>query len=226
MSDPLASTTLSYAAYAEIPADGQRWEFLDGEVFVTPAPSPAHQFAVQRLHRFLEDNQAAFGDDAIAFVSPIDVILHDAEIVQPDVVVACRRQVSGRGIEGAPPLLVEVVSPTRPGLDREIKAKRYAENGVERFWLVDPLARTIEWLMVPASASVWPYIEEYFEVGTLTNSASTADFSMPASASALRHASTFIDTVPRPGRRPTLVCPMPAMTYLPRIRRRLPSRGA
>ena len=43
MSDFLPSTTLSYAAYAEIPADGQRWEFLDGEVFVTPAPSPAGQ---------------------------------------------------------------------------------------------------------------------------------------------------------------------------------------
>ena len=142
MSDPL--TTLSYAAYAEIPADGQRWEFLDGEVFVTPAPSPAHQFAVMRLCRFLEDNLAAFGDDAIAFVSPIDVILHDAEIVQPDVVVARRGQVSGRGIEGAPPLLVEVLSPARPSLDREIKARRYAANGVERFWLVDPVARTVE----------------------------------------------------------------------------------
>jgi Uma2 family endonuclease len=144
VSDPLASTTLSYAAYAEIPADGQRWEFIDGEVFVTPAPSPAHQFAVQRLCRFLEDNLPAFGNDAIAFVSPIDVILNDSEIVQPDVVVARRGQVSSRGIEGAPPLLVEVVSPARPGLDREIKARRYAANGVERFWLVDPVARTIE----------------------------------------------------------------------------------
>jgi Uma2 family endonuclease len=142
--DPLASTTLSYAAYAEIPADGQRWEFLDGEVFVTPAPSPAHQFALQRLYRFLEDNLAAFGDDAIAFVSPIDVILNDAEIVQPDVVVARRGQVSGRGIEGAPTLLVEVVSPERPTLDREVKARRYAANGVERFWLVDPVGRSIE----------------------------------------------------------------------------------
>ena len=56
-----------------------------------------------------------------------------------------------------------------------------------------------------ASASVCPYIEEYFEVGTFTNSASTADFSMPASTSALRHASTFIETVPRPGRRPNFV---------------------
>ena len=144
MPDPLASTTLSYAAYAEIPADGKRWEFLDGEVFVTPAPSPLHQFAVMRLWRFLEDNLAAFGADAIAFASPIDVILNDAEIVQPDVVVARRGQVSGRGIEGAPPLLVEVVSPTRPSLDREVKARRYAANGVERFWLVDPVARTLE----------------------------------------------------------------------------------
>ncbi len=144
MSDPLASTTLSYAAYAEIPADGQRWEFLDGEVFVTPAPSPLHQFAVQELWRFLDSNLAPFGNDAIAFVSPIDVILHDAEIVQPDVVVARRGQVSGRGIEGAPPLLVEVLSPTRPSLDGEIKARRYAANGVERLWLVDPLARAME----------------------------------------------------------------------------------
>jgi Uma2 family endonuclease len=114
MSDPLSSTALSYAAYAEIPADGQRWEFLDGEVFVTPAPSPLHQFTVQELWRFLDDNLAAFGDDTMAFVSPIDVILNDAEIVQPDVVVARRGQVSDRGIEGAPPLLVEVLSPAGP----------------------------------------------------------------------------------------------------------------
>jgi Uma2 family endonuclease len=144
MSDPLASTPLSYAAYAEIPADGQRWEFLDGEVFVTPAPSPLHQFTVQELWRFLDNNLAVVGDDTIAFVSPIDVILNDAEIAQPDVVVARRAQVSGRGIEGAPPLLVEVVSPTRPSLDREVKHRRYAANGVARFWLVDPASRTME----------------------------------------------------------------------------------
>jgi Uma2 family endonuclease len=144
MSDSLPSTTLSYAAYAEIPADGQRWEFLDGEVFVTPAPSPLHQFTVQELWRFLDDNLAAFGPDAIAFVSPIDVILNDAEIVQPDVVVARRGQVSDRGIEGAPRQLVEVVSPTRPSHDREVKARRYAANGVARFWLADPAARTVE----------------------------------------------------------------------------------
>ena len=138
------SNPLSYAAYAEIPADGQRWEFLDGGVFVTPTPSPAHQFAVLRLGRFLEDHRAHFGPDAIAFVAPIEVILNDNEIVQPDVVVARRTQLSGRGIEGAPLLLVEVISPARPALDRDVKARRYAANRVERYWLVDPAVRTVE----------------------------------------------------------------------------------
>jgi Uma2 family endonuclease len=142
----IPSTALSYAAYAEIPADGCRWEFLDGEVYVTPAPSPAHQFAVLRLSRLLEDNLALFGNDVIVFVSPIDVILSDSEIVQPDVVVARLPQVSERGIEGAPPLIVEVVSPAKPHLDRDIKARRYAAHGVERYWLVDPVARRLECL--------------------------------------------------------------------------------
>ena len=144
MSDPLTSSTLSYAAYAEIPADGQRWEFLDGEVFVTPAPSLAHQFTVVRLVIFLDAHAAHFGPDVTAFVSPTDVILSDSEIVQPDVVVARRGQFSKRGIEGAPLLLVEVVSPSRPALDREIKWRRYAAHGVEHYWIVDPVARTVE----------------------------------------------------------------------------------
>jgi len=150
VSDPLASTTLSYAAYAEIPADGQRWEFLDGEVFVTPAPSPAHQLAVLRLGRFLDDHRRHFGVDAITFVAPIDVILSDAEIVQPDVVVARRSQVSPRGIEGVPILLVEVLSPARPALDRDVKRRRYAAHGVESYWLVDPVAHAVECLRLIA----------------------------------------------------------------------------
>jgi Uma2 family endonuclease len=144
MSDPLSSSPLSYAAYAEIPADGQRWEFLDGEVFVTPAPSLAHQFTVLRLGLFFDAHVAHFGPGVVAFVAPLDVILSDSEIVEPDVVVARRTQFSKRGIEGAPLLLVEVVSPTRPTLDREVKWRRYAAHGVEHYWIVDPVARTAE----------------------------------------------------------------------------------
>ena len=67
------------------------------------------------------------------------------------------------------------------------------------------------------SASFWPYIISNFEVGVFTKSASTASFSTPASASALRHASMFIEIVLRPGSLPNAVWPIPAITYLPLI---------
>jgi hypothetical protein len=78
------------------PADSA-WEFLDSEVFVTPAPSPLHQFAAQEALAFLRSSLGAFGDDAIAFVSPIDVILNEAEIVQPDERRECRAAEQGSG---------------------------------------------------------------------------------------------------------------------------------
>lgn len=135
---------LSYETYAQLPADGRRWEFLDGEVHVTPAPSPAHQFTVVRLSHALDTCSAAFGEGHVVLVSPVDVILADDEIVQPDIVVARAVQLSPRGIEGAPPLVAEVLSPTRPALDRDVKARRYAVHGIHRYWIVDPLAKSIE----------------------------------------------------------------------------------
>jgi Uma2 family endonuclease len=144
MSGRALTKPLSYEAYSQLPNDGRRWEFLDGDVHVTPAPSPAHQFTVLGLARALEDHLAAFGPDHILFVSPIDVILADDEIVQPDIVVATRAQVSARGIEGAPRFIVEVLSPARPALDRDVKARRYAVHGVARYWIADPAARSVE----------------------------------------------------------------------------------
>jgi Uma2 family endonuclease len=135
---------LSYDTYAQLPADGRRWEFLDGEVHVTPAPSPAHQFTVVRLSHALDACAGAFGGGHVVLVSPVDVILADDEIVQPDVVVARSAQLSPRGIEGTPPLIAEVLSPGRPSLDRDVKARRYAAHGVPRYWIVDPLAHTLE----------------------------------------------------------------------------------
>lgn len=135
---------LSYDTYAQLPADGRRWEFLDGEVHVTPAPSPAHQFAVVRLSHALDTCSPAFGESHVVLVSPVDVILADDEIVQPDIVVARSGQLSPRGIEGAPPLIAEVLSPGRPSLDRDVKARRYAAHGVRRYWIVDPLAKSVE----------------------------------------------------------------------------------
>ncbi|MBI2525735.1 MAG: Uma2 family endonuclease [Candidatus Rokubacteria bacterium] len=139
---PELKSRLDYDDYAAIPADGRRWELLDGEPHVTPAPSPIHQRLVAGLLVALLKH---FPRPAEVFVSPIDVILTPHDVLQPDiVVVADPAQVSARGIEGPPLLVVEVLSPGTAAYDRTIKARRYAALGVPHLWLVDPEGRSIE----------------------------------------------------------------------------------
>lgn len=134
----------TYDDYCRFPDDGLRYEILDGEIFMTPAPSPRHQYASKRLQRVLEGYFE--GDRAgLVFDAPLDVILSHEDVVQPDlVVVAGRPQISARGIEGQPLVLVEILSPLRPEYDRLTKASRYAARGVPHYWIVDPDRRTVE----------------------------------------------------------------------------------
>lgn len=135
-------TRLDYDDYCAIPPDGKRYELLDGQVHVTPAPSPLHQRLVLRLARAPQDH---FEEPAEVFVSPIDVILTPHDVVQPDlVVVTDPSQVSTRGIEGAPLLVIEVLSPATTVYDRTTKAQRYAALGVPHYWLVDLETRSIQ----------------------------------------------------------------------------------
>ncbi len=137
---------LDYSDYLAAPDDGRRYEIVRGDVSVTPAPSPRHQWISSILERALDEHFRTRGLGWM-FHAPIDVILADRDIVQPDIiVVADRRQVSARGIEGAPLLVVEILSPTTRSRDRGVKAQRYAELGVLHYWLVDPDARRIECL--------------------------------------------------------------------------------
>jgi Uma2 family endonuclease len=80
----------------------------------------------------------------LVFNAPLDVILSHEDVVQPDLVVTERPQISPRGIESAPLVLVEILSPSRPDYDRLTKARRYAARGVPHYWIVDPEQRTVE----------------------------------------------------------------------------------
>jgi len=135
---------LDYSDLADLPADGKRYEILDGRIHVTPAPSPAHQRVCLGLARQLQDHFETRGL-GLVFVAPLDVILAEHDIVEPDVVVAAEpAQVSQRGVEGAPVLVVEVLSPSTERTDRGTKSQRYAARGVEHFWVVDPEIRRVE----------------------------------------------------------------------------------
>ena len=143
-------TKLDYADYCAIPPDGKRYELIAGEVHVTAAPSPSHQRLVQRFLRIFEDH---FRSPVEVLVSPIDVVLTPHDVVQPDlVVVADSAQVTDRGIEGAPLIIVEVLSPATAQFDRTIKAQRYAALGVPHYWLVDPASRQVECYRLAAGA--------------------------------------------------------------------------
>jgi Uma2 family endonuclease len=135
---------LDYDDYAAIPPDGKRYELLKGDLHVTPAPSPRHQWVSKKLQRQLEDYFEVRGIGRV-FNAPIDVILSRHDVVQPDlVVVTDPAQISARGIEGPPMLLVEVLSPSTVVYDRAAKSRQYAAFGVPHLWFIDPVDRRLE----------------------------------------------------------------------------------
>ena len=137
---------LTYKDYEALPADGRRYELHDGELSVTPAPSPRHQRSVGALHLMLAQHVNSRGLGEV-FLSPIDCILSDINIVQPDLVYLDTGRgslVSNRGIEGPPTLVVEVLSPSTTEIDRSAKRQLYARHAVPYYWIVDSEARTIE----------------------------------------------------------------------------------
>jgi Uma2 family endonuclease len=137
---------LTYSDYAALPDDGRRYELHQGELSVTPAPGLRHQRAVIALGSRLYDHVRARGLGEV-LMAPTDCILSDVTVVQPDILyVATDRQAiaSERGFEGAPTLVVEVLSPSTARLDHDRKMRLYAEHGVPYYWIVDPETRSIE----------------------------------------------------------------------------------
>lgn len=137
---------LTYDEYVELPNDGKRYEVLDGELAVTPAPTTTHQVVSRDLEFMLHAHTRKTGAGAV-YYAPIDVLLAPTTIVQPDLVfvAAARRAiVTERAIEGAPDLVVEILSPSTSRQDRVTKAALYARFGVRFYWIVDPTARTLE----------------------------------------------------------------------------------
>lgn len=137
---------LTYKDYEALPADGRRYELHDGELCVTPAPSPKHQRVSGKLYRILQGHVESRRLGEVLY-APVDCILSDTSIVQPDIVYLDSSRLSaitGRGIEGPPTLAVEILSPSTMQIDRSVKFQLYARYGVPYYWVVDPDARTID----------------------------------------------------------------------------------
>jgi Uma2 family endonuclease len=137
---------LTYEDYAALPDDGRRYELHEGELSVTPAPGLVHQGTLRNLVVMFHSHASARGLGEV-FPAPVDCVLEDVTVVQPDIVfveTARRSIMSERGFEGAPTLVVEIVSPSTTGIDRRRKLQLYARYAVPYYWIVDPPAQTIE----------------------------------------------------------------------------------
>lgn len=139
-------TVLSYEDYAALPADGRRYELHEGELSVTPAPGTRHQEVKANLFDVLRHHVKERGLGKL-FDAPIDCILSETTVVQPDIVFVETSRltiISERGIEGVPTLVIEVLSPSTAQMDRGSKAQLYARHGIPCYWIVDPGGRTID----------------------------------------------------------------------------------
>ena len=143
---PQGKIVLTYDDYCELPNDRNRYEILDGELSVTPAPTTKHQISLGNLYRILSTHVFANHTGRL-LLAPTDVILAATTVVQPDLVFVGNDRsqvVTTRGVEGAPTLVVEILSPTTHRTDRVTKAQLYARHNVPNYWLIDPDQRTLE----------------------------------------------------------------------------------
>jgi Uma2 family endonuclease len=140
------STKLTYEDYLELPDDGNRYEIIGGELYVSPAPVPRHQRIVRNLvfalHRHFLDKG---GGEVL--LAPTDVLLGTGNVVQPDLVVVAAANaavVKEKNINGAPDLTIEVLSEGTRRRDEIAKRKLYEQAGVSEYWIVDPELETVK----------------------------------------------------------------------------------
>ena len=137
---------LTYPELRMIPDDANRYELIDGEVFVTPSPSEKHQRILINLGSSMHVHAKARGLGRV-YVAPFDVVFGEKTALQPDLlfVSSARRGIIGpEYVLGPPDLVVEILSPYRVPYDRVTKFEQYAKHGVGEYWIIDPVAEQVD----------------------------------------------------------------------------------
>ncbi|HZF12237.1 MAG TPA: Uma2 family endonuclease [Thermoanaerobaculia bacterium] len=136
---------LTYEDYVLFPEDGQRHEILDGEHYVMPAPSLDHQgFSLNlssKMGPFVREHRLG-----LLRYAPTDVLLSEYDIVQPDLLFVSNDRahiLTKANVQGAPDLVVEILSDSTRRRDETLKRHLYERFGVLEYWLVDPDSKTV-----------------------------------------------------------------------------------
>jgi Uma2 family endonuclease len=143
----------TYEKYLELD-DETRYEIIDGELLMTPAPGTRHQDVQRelgvRLASFVMERSAGR-----MYFAPTDVVLGDEDVVQPDLLFIRAARVAevvrADAVHGPPDIVVEILSPGSVRRDRYQKLGLYGRMGVPEFWIVDPANRAVEVLTLGSS---------------------------------------------------------------------------
>ena len=138
-----AGSRFTYADYLTWPA-GERWEIIDGESFaMTPAPTLRHQDVSGNI--FAKFKDFFRGKPCKPFYAPADVVFDEENVVQPDILVVCdKNKMTDANIQGAPDLIVEILSPSTGLKDKREKKALYERFGVREYLVVDPEHEMVE----------------------------------------------------------------------------------
>jgi len=135
----------TYEDYLKTPED-KRYELIEGELLMTPSPITLHQRISRRLGfeltRFVEENNR--GE---IFYAPYDVYLDDENVVQPDILFISKERldiIGEKNVQGAPDLVIEIISENSAYRDMVQKRRLYEKFGVKEYWIVIPKESLVE----------------------------------------------------------------------------------
>jgi len=125
-------------------ADDERWELIDGVPYnMSPAPVTKHQRIVGKFYNILENNLK--NKSCIPFIAPTDVVLSEHDVIQPDVFVVCdKSKITEKNIQGAPNLIIEVLSPSTALKDKREKKILYEKYRVKEYIIINPIEKYVE----------------------------------------------------------------------------------
>ena len=139
---------LTYQDYANLEGD-ERYELLDGELILVGSPNRDHQSVnlrlASRMLSFVDENDLGW-----VYGAPFDVLFTDTDVVQPDILFISRERehiLTPANVQGAPDLIVEILSPSSSTRDWRAKRELYSVHGVREYWVVDPTNRIVSILL-------------------------------------------------------------------------------
>jgi Uma2 family endonuclease len=131
--------------YQEMREGPPYYQVIEGDLVMSPSPNTFHQELAGNIYssirRYLDQHSLG-----TVFVAPLDIFLGDVDVYQPDVMFVSNERrsiITDHGLEGAPNLVVEILSPAAARVDKGAKRKVYARSGVQELWLLDPEAKTV-----------------------------------------------------------------------------------